>query len=188
MSLNQENPMYPTSEQIQATTKANVEAILALATSQFAALEKIAGLNAGIAKTAFEDSIANARALVGATDVQDLVNLQRSFAQPAIDRTLAYSRSVYEVATHAGAEMAKAGERRVAEWKEDLVSLLDQAAKNAPAGSEVTVTAVKQMLAVANTAYGNFSKVAKHATEIADESAVAPAESMKGHGKPRRAA
>jgi len=180
--------MYPTSEQIQATTRANMEAILSLAASQFAALEKIAGLNAGIAKTAFEDSIANARALAGATDIQDLVELQRRFAQPAIDRTVAYSRSVYEVATHAGAEAAKIGERRVAEWKEDLAALLDKAAKNAPAGSEVTVTAVKQMLAVANTAYDNFSKVARHASEIADEGIAASAEPIKSHPKPRRAA
>jgi len=180
--------MYPTPEQIQAAAKANMEAILTLATSQFAALEKIAGLNAGFAKTAFEDSIANARALAGASDVQDLANLQRSFAQPTIDRTLAYSRSVYEVATHAGAEAAKITERRVAEWKEDFVSLLDKAAKNAPAGSEVTVTAVKQMLAVANTAYDNFSKVARHASEIADEGMAASAEPIKSHAKPRRAA
>ena len=80
-----ESQMYVTPEQIQATTKANVEAILSLATSQFAAIEKFATLNANAVKAAFEDSIANTRALAGAKDVQEFVNLQSTFAQPTIE-------------------------------------------------------------------------------------------------------
>jgi len=180
--------MYPTPEQMQASTKANLEAIFSLATSQFAALEKLASLNANAVKSAFEDSIANARALAGAKDVQELMNLQSSFAQPTIGKAIAYSRSVYDVATHAGAEASRIAERRVAEWKDDFVSLLDKAAKNAPAGSDVTVSAVKQMLAAANTAYDNFSKVARHATEIADESVATTTETMKSLTKAKKAA
>jgi phasin family protein len=180
--------MYVTPEQIQASTKANVEAVLSLATSQFAAFEKCASLNANAVKAAFEDSIANARALAGAKDVQELVGLQSSFTQPAIDKAIAYSRSMYEVATHSCAEASKITERRVAECKEDFVSLLDKAAKNAPAGSDVAVSAVKQMLAAANTAYDNFSKVAKHATEIADESVATTTETVKSLTKAKKAA
>lgn len=180
--------MYLTPEQTQASTKANLDAILSLATSQFAALERLASLNANTVKGVFDQSIASARALAGAKDVQELVQLQSGFALPTLDKAIAYSRSVYEVVTHASAEASKIGERRATEWKEDFVSALDKAAKNAPAGSDVTVSAVKQMLAVANTAYDNFSKVAKHASEITDEGIAAAAEPMKSHTKPRRAA
>ena len=134
--------MYVTPEQIQATTKANVEAILSLATSQFAAIEKFATLNANAVKAVFEDSIANTRALAGAKDVQEFVNLQSTFAQPAIEKAMAYSKSVYEVASQTGNEFTKASERRVTEWNENFVSMLDKAAKNAPAGSDVAVSAV----------------------------------------------
>lgn len=160
--------MYVTPEQIQATTKANVDAILSLATSQFAALEKLASLNANAVKSAFEDTIANARALAGAKDVQEIVNLQSTFAQPAIEKAIAYSKSVYEVATQTGTEFTKSNERRVTEWNENFVSMLDKAAKNAPAGSDVAVAAVKSALAAASTAYDSFNKVAKQATEMAE--------------------
>ena len=60
--------MYVTPEQIQASTKANMDAILSLAASQFAAFEKFASLNANAVKTAFEDSIANARKLLADDD------------------------------------------------------------------------------------------------------------------------
>jgi phasin family protein len=180
--------MYVTPEQIQAANKANVEAFLALATSQFAAIEKFASLNANVVKAAFEDTIANARALAGAKDAQELVNLQSTFAQPAIEKAIAYSKSVYEVATQNNTEFTKATERRVTEWNENFVSLLDKAAKNAPAGSDVAVSAVKQMLAAANSAYDNFNKVTKQATEIAEANVAAATETVKGLTKTKKAA
>ena len=180
--------MYVTPEQIQAATKANVEAILSLAATQFAAIEKFANLNANAVKAAFEDTIANARALAGAKDVQELVSLQSTFAQPAIDKAIAYSKSVYEVSAQTNTELTKVAERRVAEWNENLVSLLDKAVKNAPAGSDVAVSAVKQMLAAANSAYDNFNKVAKQATEIAEANVAAATETVKGLAKSKKAA
>ncbi|TAK44888.1 MAG: phasin family protein [Betaproteobacteria bacterium] len=180
--------MYVTPEQVQAANKANVDAILALATSQYAAFEKFANLNATAFKTAFEDSIANARALAGAKDAQEFISLQTSFAQPAIEKAVAYSKSVYEVATQANAEFSKMTEKRVAEWNDNFVSLLDKAAKNAPAGSDVAVTAMKQMIAAANSAYDNMTKVARQATEIAEANVAAATETAKNFAKVKKVA
>jgi len=175
--------MYVTPEQIQAAQKANVEALLAVANAQFAAFEKLANIQAGAVKSAFEDSVANTRALFGAKDVQEFVTLQNSFAQPAMEKAIAYSKSVYEVATEANSELT-----RVAEWNENFVSLLDKVSKNAPAGSDVAVAAVKSMLAAANSAYDNMNKVAKQATEIAEANVAAATETVKGLAKAKKAA
>ena len=180
--------MYVTPEQIQSANKSNVETLLAVANTQFAAFEKLATISAGAVKTAFEDSINNTRALLGAKDVQEFVTLQNAFAQPAIEKAIAYSKSVYEVVGQTNTEFTKATERRVAEWNENFVSLLDKAAKNAPAGSDVAVSAVKQMLAAANSAYDNFNKVAKQATEIAEANVAAATETVKGLAKGKKAA
>jgi phasin family protein len=180
--------MYVTPEQIQAASKSNVETFLAVANAQFAALEKLANLNATAVKNAFEDSINNARALLGAKDVQEFVGLQNTFAQPTMEKVIAYSKSVYEVATDANAELSKVAERRVAEWNENFVSLLDKVSKNAPAGSDVAVAAVKSMLAAANSAYDNMNRVAKQATEIAEANVSAATETVKGMAKGKKAA
>src|SRR5882672_6127011 len=118
--LSKELNMYVTPEQIQAASKTNVESFLAVANAQFAALEKLANIQASAMKSAFEDSIANTRALLGAKDVQEFVSLQNSFAQPTLEKAMAYSKSVYEVATGANAELSKVAERRVAEWNENF--------------------------------------------------------------------
>lgn len=180
--------MYVTPEQIQAANKANVETFLAVANAQFAALEKLANISAGAVRTAFEDSMANTRALLGAKDVQEFVTLQNSFAQPAIEKAIAYSKSVYEVTSETNAELTKVAERRVAEWNENFVTLLDKVSKNAPAGSDVAVAAVKSMLAAANSAYDNMNKVAKQATEIAEANVSAATETVKGLAKAKKAA
>jgi phasin family protein len=180
--------MYVTPEQIQAAGKANVETLLAVANAQFAAFEKLANISAGAVKSAFEDSIANARALLGAKDVQEFVTLQSTFAQPAIEKAIAYSKSVYEVTTDANAELSKVAERRVAEWNENFVLLLDKVSKNAPAGSDVAVAAVKSMLAAGNAAYDNLTKVAKQATEIAEANVAAATETVKGFARAKKAA
>jgi phasin family protein len=180
--------MYVTPEQIQTANKANVEAVLSLAATQFAALEKLANLNANAIRAAFEDSLANTRALLGAKDVQEFVNLQSTLAQPAIEKAIAYSKSAYEVATEANGELSKMAEKRIAEWNENFVSILDKATKNAPAGSDVAVAAVKSMLAAANSAYDNLSKVAKQATEIAEANVTAATETVKGLSKAKKAA
>jgi phasin family protein len=180
--------MYVTPEQIQTANKATVEAFLAVANAQFSALEKLANISAGAVKSAFEDSIANTRALLGAKDVQEFVTLQNVFAQPAMEKAIAYSKSVYEVATEANQELSKVAERRVAEWNEGFVSLLDKVSKNAPAGSDVAVAAIKSMLAASNSAYDNLTKVARQATEIAEANVNAATESVKGMAKAKKAA
>ena len=180
--------MYVTPEQIQAASKANVETLLAVANAQFAAFERLVNINASAVKSAFEDSIANTRALLGAKDVQEFVTLQNSFAQPAIEKAIAYSKSVYQVATETNAEFSKVAERRVADWNENFVTLLDKVSKNAPAGSDVAVAAVKSMLAAGNAAYDNLTKVARQATEIAEANVAAATETVKGLAKAKKAA
>lgn len=180
--------MNVTPEQIQAAGKANVETMLSLAQMQFAAIEKLASLNTNAVKAVFEDSLSNARALFGAKDVQEFVGLQSTLATPAIEKAIAYSKGVYEVATKTNAEMSKVAEKRVAEWNENFTTLLDKAVKNAPAGSDVAVAGIKSMLAAANSAYDNFSKVTKQATEIAEANVAAATETVKGLAKAKKAA
>ena len=180
--------MYVTPEQIQSANKSNVETLLAVANAQFAAFEKLANISAGAVKTAFEDSINNTRALLSAKDVQEFVSLQNAFAQPAMEKAIAYSKSVYEVATEANAELTKVAERRVSEWNEGFVGLLDKVSKNAPAGSDVAVAAIKSMLAASNSAYDNLSKVARQATEIAEANVNAATETVRGMAKAKKAA
>jgi phasin family protein len=160
--------MYVTPDQITAYSKAGVETLFTLARSNFAAYEKLAALNFNATKGAFEDGLNHTRALLNARDVQEYVNLNTAAAQPAIEKLIAYSRSVYQLAAGQQAELTRLVEGQATEINKTFVGLLDKFAKNAPAGSDVAIAAMKSALGAASTAYDSFTKATRQATEIAE--------------------
>lgn len=165
--------MYNTPEQISSANKANVETLLTVANTAFASAERIAALNLNTARTLLEESVSNAKSLLAVKDVQELMNLQTSLAQPALDKAIAYSRSLYEIATQTQEEFGKIVESQFAEVNKNVATVLDKAAKNAPAGSDVAVAAVKSAIAAANSAYDTMTKAAKQVAEIAEANVAA---------------
>jgi len=165
--------MYNTPEQMASANKANVESILTLANTAFASAERLAALNLNTVCTMLEDIVANAKSLMGAKDVQELMNVQATLAQPAVEKAVAYSRSIYEIATQTQEELSKVMESQFAEINRNVTSALDKAVKNAPAGSDVAVAAVKSAIAAANSAYDSMTKAAKQVAEIAEANVAA---------------
>jgi phasin family protein len=180
--------MYATPEQFAATNKASVDALFTIAHAQFAAFERLSALNFNTTKVAFEDSVNQAKALLSVKDAQEFVNLSAASAQPALEKAIAYSRNVYEVATQTQAEVTKLAETQAAEMNKTVVSLMDKLTKNAPAGSDVAVAAVKSAMAAANSAYDSFTKVVKQATDMAEANVTAAtATVVKEAGKKKAA-
>ena len=52
--------------------------------------------------------------------------------------------------------------------QKEFATLVDKSLKNAPAGSETAVAAVKSAVAAATSAYDNASKIAKQALDMAE--------------------
>lgn len=160
-------------EQFTATNKATIENLQTIANTTFAGVESLASLNLGAARTAVEDAAANVKALLAVKDVQALVALQQSMAQPAAEKAVAYSRSVYDIVTKSVNEIVKLFEGQASELNKNVTSVIDNALKNAPAGSEVAVTAVKSAMSAANSAIEQMNKAAKQVTEMAEANVAA---------------
>ncbi|MEC5399983.1 phasin family protein [Uliginosibacterium sp. H1] len=160
--------MFATPEQFAATNKAGVETLLTLANTAFAGAERIAALNLNTARSILEDSVASSKALLGAKDVQELVSLQSSLAKPAVEKVVAYSRSLYEISSELQGELSKIFEVQLSEVNKNVSAVLDKAAKSAPAGSDVAVAAMKSAIAAANSAYDSMSKAAKQVAEMTE--------------------
>jgi phasin family protein len=164
---------FATPEQFAAANKASIETVLTIANTAFASAERLAALNLNTARALLEDSVANAKALMSVKDVQEFIGLQSSLAQPTVEKAVAYSRSVYEIATQTSEELSKVFEGQFADLNKNVASALDKAAKSAPAGSDVAVAAVKQAIAAANSAYDSMTKAAKQVAEIAEANVAA---------------
>jgi phasin family protein len=157
-----------TVEQVLATQKANVETLLGLTSKAFEGVEKIVELNLSASKAALSETGENAKALLSVKDAQELMALQQSLLQPLAEKTAAYSRHLYEIATGTTGEFTKALESQAAEVQQKFVGLVDTAAKNAPAGSETAVAVMKSAVAAANNALESVQKAVKQATDVAE--------------------
>ena len=167
------NLTFVTPEQIAASGKANVETMMFVAQTAFTSAERLAALNLNTARSLLEDSVANVQAMLTAKDPQAMIALQTSLAQPAVEKAVAYSRSVYEIATQTQDELNKVVESQVSSLNKNVVTALDQVVKSSPAGSDVAVAAVKQAIAAANSAYDSMTKAAKQVAEIAEANVAA---------------
>ncbi|MGO4328392.1 TIGR01841 family phasin PhaP1 [Cupriavidus sp. 2TAF22] len=157
-----------TPEQVAAAQKANLETLVGLTTKAFEGVEKLVELNLQVVKATFAENVDNAKKALSAKDPQEFLAIQASLVQPVAEKTLAYSRHLYEIASETQSEFTKVAEAQLAENSKKVQSLVENLAKNAPAGSESTVAIVKSAISAANNAYESVQKATKQAVEIAE--------------------
>lgn len=166
--------MSLTPEQIVATSKANVEAGLKTATSfvttLFTAVERVSSLNLATARGAFDDSIAFSKAVLAAKDPKALAALQLAAVSPAVEKSVAYGRSLSTIGGDTHEELTKLVEGEASVLSKNVEVTLDNLFKNAPAGSEPAIKAVKTALANASSAYEGAQKAAKQVAAAAQAS------------------
>ena len=160
--------MTYTAEQILASHKANVETLFGLTNKAFEGVEKLVELNVTASKAALNEAAGTTQAILGVKDAQELLALQAGLLQPAAEKAAAYSRHLYDILAGTSAEVTKAAEATMADGQKKVMSLVDTAVKNAPAGTESAVALVKSAVAAANNAYESVHKATKQATEVAE--------------------
>lgn len=157
-----------TVEQIVAAQRANVETLFGLTHKAFEGVEKIVELNLTASKAALSEASGHTQTMLSVKDAQELLALQSGLLQPLSEKTAAYSRHLYDIATGASSEFTKSVEGQAAEAQKKFASLVDTAAKNAPAGSESAVAVMKSAISAANNALESVQKAVKQATEVAE--------------------
>jgi len=157
-----------TAEQLIAAQKANLETLFGLTQKAFEGVEKLVDLNLQATKAAFTESATNAQAILSVKDAQELLALQASLMQPLAEKASAYSRQLYEIASGTGAEFAKAAEGQAADAQKKFLSVVDNVAKNSPAGTEGAVAVMKNAVSAATNAMESVQKAVKQATEMAE--------------------
>jgi phasin family protein len=157
-----------TVEQVMASHKANIETLVGLTGKAFEGVEKIVELNMTASKAALAEAGDHAKAFLSVKDAQELLSLQSGLMQPLAEKTAAYNRHLYDIASGSTAEFARAFEEQAADNQKKFMGLVDNAAKNAPAGTETAVAVMKSAVAAANNALESVQKAVKQASEVAE--------------------
>jgi phasin family protein len=155
--------MVQFNEQITALGKSQLENALKLAEISVQGFDRLAALQLNTAKSAFADGLKTTKQFSSVKDP-----IATTLSQPAWEKAQAYARRVYEVAATTQAEVSALVEQQIGELNKSVVSALDTVLKNAPAGSEAAVTAVKSAIQSANAAYESVLKATKQVAAITE--------------------
>ena len=83
------------------------------------------------------------------TDPQEAVTHLNKLTTQSIDAALANSRNLYDIVSAAQSELTKLAEENLGSFNKSLIGAIESAAKNAPAGSDAALNAVKSSVAAA---------------------------------------
>lgn len=165
--------MTYSTEQFVETSKANFRAQEELTSHVLAGIEKLAELNLTESKAIVADSFRHVESVLGAKDAQVILNLQSGLFKPLADKTATYGRQLYTLLSGTGAEVTKAFEARASEVQGAFAGVLASFEKNAPAGTEATVAALKSAIAGGQNIIESAQNSARKAVAVAESSFVA---------------
>lgn len=157
-----------TAEQMLAAQKANVETLFGLTAKAFEGVEKLVELNVTASRAALNEAAETAQTVLSVKDAQELLAVQAALFQPLAEKTAAYSRHLYDISSATGAEFTRAVEGQFADAQKKFLAVVDNAAKNAPAGSETAVAVFKSAVAAGNNALESVQKAVKQASDVAE--------------------
>ncbi|WP_116474773.1 TIGR01841 family phasin [Zobellella maritima] len=172
-------------DKIQNAQKANLELLQQLNGALFTGAEQLGQLQAKALRTIGEECFENAAKFYAVRDAQAFAELQLSLFNPTVqlERALEFNREALSLISGVQADIAKLGEQQVAAGTKQAKEVVDALVKNAPAGSEPAVAALKSVMANADSAYESAQKATKQAVEMADNAGKKAAEFAENAAK-----
>lgn len=179
-----ETVMSKAAEQFQDLNKEAIEASLSFAEVSMAGADRLLRVQLDAAKAFVAEQAQTAKAIGDAKDAESLMSLRARVAEQAVERAVAYSRDMYEVATQTQQQLARLVAERLTSSQEQIRTAMENMLKVAPGGANPALEAVKSTMAATQSAMESFTKAAKQAAELAEANvkavADAAASALKG--------
>jgi phasin family protein len=170
--------MIAVPEDFTTYQKTAIENLVKFADTWSNAAEQLFDLNVKSAKAGSQEALKQVRALASAKDVQELFNLQSTFAQENAEKTAGFARALYSWGTETQGEISKLVDLQMVEINRSFAAAIEKAAKAAPSGSEFAFAAVKQAVGAANQAYDAITKASKQVAEMTETTVTATANAV----------
>lgn len=144
--------MFSIQDQVSAAARANLDAqfglYAAFTSKALESMEKLINLNISAARATMEESAATTQQILAARDAREVMSLVSAQARPTLEKALAYSGHLANIATRAQAEYGRAAEEQFAQLRVKVNELAKGAAKASPPSPG-------NLLAIMDTAIGN---------------------------------
>ncbi|MBK3787234.1 TIGR01841 family phasin [Paraburkholderia aspalathi] len=155
-------------EQVVASQRASLDAFFELGSKFFEGVEKLVVLNAQTVKSTLAEAQASAMKAAGASAPHQWFVPQPEFVNgESTEKWSSYSRHLLDIASTTQAELAQVMQTQHNQYCSRMQSLVEEAAKNAPAGSEAAIAAWKSAISATSSLYDRLQKTQQQAAEVA---------------------
>jgi len=162
-----------TAESLTSVNKNAFTLAQSMAAAVFSGMQKFAELNLGATKSAVFETGEDFISALGATTATDALAAQASLVKPLLEKSISYSRSMYNISAETNAALAELAEAQFAEVQKSTLASIDALAKNAPGGSESLVAVLKSSMVAGQKAIDTAKQSAKKAVEQAEQQVAA---------------
>ena len=133
-------------EQINEVHKKSLEAAVQLAQLSIENTQRVIEVQVAVAKSLFEDSVNNARALSAITDPQEAIQLRARFAQNSAEKVFAGAREIAEIAAKAQSQIGKFVGEQFTNNSAEVLETIQQMFQGLPIADQSTMNAIQSTL------------------------------------------
>lgn len=155
--------MAAKTEQINELQKKSIDAAVQLAQLSIENTQRVIEIQVAVAKSLFEDSVNNAKALSGIKDPQEAVQLRTRFAQNTAEKVFAGAREIAEVATKAQSQVSKLVGEQFTSSSTEVLDAIQQLFKGLPMGDQGAMSAIQNTLNTTRTAVEQLARASTEA-------------------------
>ncbi|WP_407278006.1 phasin family protein [Aromatoleum evansii] len=162
--------MIATAEKIVDSGKAGLDTMTAVFNIAFDTSARLMALNLGTSRTLLQDGASRVTTMLDPQKAGELLTHDMGLGQSAIDNATACVRGAYEIVSEGQQAILQLMEPRIAEFNRELATSIDNAARSAPAGTDLALAAVMSALQLAKRATGASEPASEGPTESNEES------------------
>lgn len=152
-----------TDQQFNEVQKKSLEAAVQLAQLSIENTQRVIEVQVAVAKSLFEDSVNNAKALSGMKDPQEAVQLRARFAQNSAEKVFAGAREITEIATKAHAQIGKLVGEQLTNSSTEAFEVIQKMFQGLPITDEGTMNAIQNTLNTTRTAVEQLTRASSEA-------------------------
>jgi phasin family protein len=156
-----------TPEQVAVMRQANLDMLFGLGNKVVEGVGKLAELNMQVTRSALADTLDLAQKALSVKEPQDWLAMQDGLAAPTAEKMESYNRQLFDIVLSTQVEFAKVAQMQCEAYGRQMQSVVEDVARNAPAGSEPAVAALDSAIKAANTLVETVRKTGQQAVEVA---------------------
>lgn len=150
------------------TQQRSFDNAIAAQNHMFNGFEKLVNLNLKMFKSSLDELTVKSQQAAALQDGQEVANFATEMSQPSAEKVMSYGKEVFEIVSNLQKEITSLTEKQIADNQQQAAELVEQFAKNAPAGSESAVALVKSGLVAASNATDTVLKAGRQAAELSE--------------------